>query len=700
MRIHLRYITVLLSLVFAQLGKAQLVDAPEFSCVQVANNGYALLGWTPPTDPGANFVAYHIWRANNYTGPYLEVTALSNLSDNGYTHATVTPLTSNICYYVVTESTDGVVNYFSATSDTLCTISLDAVPSVSPLGYAELHWTQPYLNPPAGVSYEIQMEYPTGVWNTVSNQPWGVNALDYEISVCDEFLNFRVIVTDPSGCVFNSDIAGGQFEDHTPPAIPVINSVSIDPATNDAVVDWEPSTSPDTQGYILYTCNGSSINLRDTIWGYDNTQWTDLTINTLTGPVCYLIAAIDTCYTGIPPSPNTSPTADVCNCSIYLDPVAYAICDDFVNLSWSAYSGWEDGVDHYNIYHQVDGGPVELIGTVPGTELTFVHTFNNIISGNHGYYIEGVAATTGYLAQSNLRNVAIVYPAEPAYTYLSAANVNEAGMLEGKFAIENTPTEHFIYLERLRLSDASWVDVNSSSNFGNTSVIIEDPAAQTDVFSYTYRAIVRNICGNVVDTTNLGVSMLLQGVVSEGVAENVLNWTPYGGWENGVYNYRIWRKIGQNGAWEVLTDVESTRRYYKDELLDLNNTPGEFCYRIEAIEIANSVPGSPFSAFSNTVCLVQEPRIWVPNAFVVDGFNRTFFPVISFAELNEYRMIIYSKWGDVIFDTDDINTHWDGTMHNKPVQEGVYVYYISIEDGKGRPYEIRGKVTLLSERDQ
>ena len=59
MRSRLKYITSFLALIVAQLTNAQLVDAPEFSCVQVANNGYALLGWTPPTDPGANFVAYH-----------------------------------------------------------------------------------------------------------------------------------------------------------------------------------------------------------------------------------------------------------------------------------------------------------------------------------------------------------------------------------------------------------------------------------------------------------------------------------------------------------------------------------------------------------------------------------------------------------------------------------------------------------------
>jgi gliding motility-associated-like protein len=74
--------------------------------------------------------------------------------------------------------------------------------------------------------------------------------------------------------------------------------------------------------------------------------------------------------------------------------------------------------------------------------------------------------------------------------------------------------------------------------------------------------------------------------------------------------------------------------------------------------------------------------------------------VISFADFTNYRMIIYSRWGDVIYDTTDFLAPWDGFMNGEPVQQGVYVYFISIEDGKGRPIESRGTVTLLSLRDQ
>lgn len=31
--------------------------------------------------------------------------------------------------------------------------------------------------------------------------------------------------------------------------------------------------------------------------------------------------------------------------------------------------------------------------------------------------------------------------------------------------------------------------------------------------------------------------------------------------------------------------------------------------------------------------------------------------------------------GEKVFETNDVNTGWDGTFRGVPVQEGVYVYY-------------------------
>jgi gliding motility-associated-like protein len=127
---------------------------------------------------------------------------------------------------------------------------------------------------------------------------------------------------------------------------------------------------------------------------------------------------------------------------------------------------------------------------------------------------------------------------------------------------------------------------------------------------------------------------------------------------------------------------------------DLLNTPGEFCYRITAVENGNgyTLPGLPES---NRLCLTQEPVIWVPNAFLINGVNTIFKPVISFANPENYRLQVYSRWGNMIFQTDDLTEGWNGEYRGERVPEGMYAWFLSISDGAGRIYEERGTVMMM-----
>ena len=157
------------------------------------------------------------------------------------------------------------------------------------------------------------------------------------------------------------------------------------------------------------------------------------------------------------------------------------------------------------------------------------------------------------------------------------------------------------------------------------------------------------------------------------------------------------RKIG-NGPDEVIAELNAgAELFIEDDVSALIYSEGTFCYWIEAIELP-TVYGV-HSSFSNEICLALQPVIWIPNSFVVGGYNNTFVPVISFADFQSYRMIIYSRWGDIIYESNDINTPWDGKMNGKVVQEGAYTYFLTIKDGEGRAYDYTGYVTVLVSND-
>ncbi|MBL6660861.1 MAG: gliding motility-associated C-terminal domain-containing protein, partial [Crocinitomicaceae bacterium] len=61
-------------------------------------------------------------------------------------------------------------------------------------------------------------------------------------------------------------------------------------------------------------------------------------------------------------------------------------------------------------------------------------------------------------------------------------------------------------------------------------------------------------------------------------------------------------------------------------------------------------------------------------------------------------MLIFDRWGEIIFETHDVNIGWDGTysQRNKKVQDGVYTWKITY---KNRQTDLRnvamGHVTLI-----
>jgi gliding motility-associated-like protein len=83
----------------------------------------------------------------------------------------------------------------------------------------------------------------------------------------------------------------------------------------------------------------------------------------------------------------------------------------------------------------------------------------------------------------------------------------------------------------------------------------------------------------------------------------------------------------------------------------------------------------------------------VPNAFTPngDGLNDTFRPVATGDLIRQFSMVIYNRWGQMIFQTSDYSAGWDG----KDAPAGVYGWVISYSNHTGKVFKMRGSVTLL-----
>ena len=87
--------------------------------------------------------------------------------------------------------------------------------------------------------------------------------------------------------------------------------------------------------------------------------------------------------------------------------------------------------------------------------------------------------------------------------------------------------------------------------------------------------------------------------------------------------------------------------------------------------------------------------IYVPNAFMPTGYNTVFKPIGDIAITKSYQFSIYNRWGQLVFETTDVNQGWDGRFNGEYVQAGAYVYYLKIDNGYEEPFEKIGTVTVV-----
>ncbi len=688
-------LSVLLPVCFAlaTLGAwGAVLNPPSLRCASVLPNGDVQLTWVVPPDPNNIFQQYEVHASNSQGGPYAVVGTIPVYGLNGYLHAGAGADQGPRFYYMTTLSVDPPPNE-SVPSDTLSTMFL-SVGQSSPLGSAVLDWTQLHAPPlsTSGTQIQIELEYPIGTWTVVGTIDITTHVFEQVIDICEDSLTYRVSLTDQLGCVSYSNLDGDQFADVTAPTPPVMVTISVDTATNQAVLDWDPSPEPDTYGYIIVFVTQGGNQIIDTIYGQNNTSYVWALGNAGSGVESYTVAAFDTCFHGgPPPAPNTSATKPP-HRTVYARTL-YNKCLNTINVLWTPYVGWP--VVLQELYVRVDNGPLTLLGTFGPDVVSFLDAPVDPFR-TYCYVVRSSGAATGQVALSNQVCQVTSYPPVPTSNYLSNVTVVAPDHIEVTDQVDQSASVHRYRIQR-SFNGEPWQEIASVPDVNTPSFTYDDFDVETDVRSYSYRIIVEDSCQNEVLTSNIGASMLLLAEAqTNGV--NHLRWNGYGDWAGSVSGFRIFRSIGGAPFSQIAVNA-ATDWELDDNVNNYITSNGRFCYRVEAMETGNPSGVNAISV-SNEACAVQSEAVWIPNAFIAGGVNNLFRPVVAFVDVDGYELIIYNRWGQEIWKTTDRDEAWDGRMNGNYVPQGVYAYYCGFFNGTGNKFEERGAVTFLCCPDQ
>ncbi len=90
------------------------------------------------------------------------------------------------------------------------------------------------------------------------------------------------------------------------------------------------------------------------------------------------------------------------------------------------------------------------------------------------------------------------------------------------------------------------------------------------------------------------------------------------------------------------------------------------------------------------------PTYYMPNAFSpnADGLNDVFRPTpVGIVRTNYFR--VFSRYGELLYDTKEYRKGWDGTFKGKKQDQGTYVWMISGLTRDGKTLEMKGTVILI-----
>lgn len=126
-----------------------------------------------------------------------------------------------------------------------------------------------------------------------------------------------------------------------------------------------------------------------------------------------------------------------------------------------------------------------------------------------------------------------------------------------------------------------------------------------------------------------------------------------------------------------------------------SNTSSEFSV---VLEVTNEAGCS--SSATSIISIFENATIFIPNAFSPDGneLNQYFQIEGNKIDPSDFSMQIFNRWGELIFESNNIEIGWNGNYgpNNTAAPSGVYTYQVRYRfDGMQESKTIQGHLSLL-----
>ena len=660
---------------FSSVG-AVCAQAPKFYCVRVTDLGRVELVFTAVSE-GADFTGYLIDRWNDATAEFDNIAMLNDRTATIYTDNAVNASTRVYKYRirhgdVSSECETMLLRYQTDPDDPLS---------------VQLTWTSPGDD----VLSEKQGKYNVYRLSGV-NTDWvrigSTDSLTYTDGLpvsCKDTASYMIELLSRSLDRSVSSRVSLPFGDAEPPGVPQINGVRVDPVSQKITLHWTRPADEDTKGYQIL--KGDPALVADSISDPAQTTYT-FADESAQEVHRFSLVAFDRCH-------NTGLRTPLYN-NLVLS-IVHEDCAPNINLSWNEYTLGENF--KYRLYVKKDNEVFQAAREFnPGTTF-FDYPVEEGVK-QYSFYLEA-QSNSGHLGVSNIGSVSVAEMPMVEYIHIRSLNVSD----------DNREVDITAYLDSVLVVGGYDIFRIEAGNIAEAEKIARIPyngkghfsykdrlPEKADQVNYSYFIAAPDACNLGYKKSDVVSIMPLSLDVAADESKITVTWQAYDGWDK-VNTYEIYRKRTLSEPWKHLASVNGGQTFYDDVVIgDKEFKADKTYYKVIATEGGVPPDGIVSRSSSMVAILKNESVIFIPNAFCPrnpePGLS-TFRPQCNYIKDGTYLFKVFSRNGDVLFETTDPDHGWDGTHNGEICPIGTYVYYVECKLSSGLLYQKGGVVNIV-----
>ena len=145
--------------------------------------------------------------------------------------------------------------------------------------------------------------------------------------------------------------------------------------------------------------------------------------------------------------------------------------------------------------------------------------------------------------------------------------------------------------------------------------------------------------------------------------------------------------------WSFPGGLPNSSNSYNQTVLYQEGIAGEYPVNLIVTNEHNCIDST-----SDMVHIISDVLIYAPNTFTPDGDqkNNTWRVYVDGIDIYDFHLLIYNRWGEIVWESYDPEGIWDGTYGSTPVKDGTYAWRVIMKEfNTDKRHDIRGTVNVL-----